>query len=266
MTQPFLDWRQDGGVVTLTMNRPEVLNALLYESDFTEFETCFARAGADKTIACIILTGAGRAFCAGGNVSEMAEARGMFAGDPMTISDRYRDHVHRIPRAFERLDIPVIAAVNGPAVGAGCDLACMCDLRVASTGASFSEVFVKLGLIPGDGGVWFLNRAIGPARAAQMIFTGAPVSALDALNWGLVSSVVDDTDLADEANRLAGQIAANPPGALRLAKRLLNEAPQASLSNLLAMSAAFQAMAHHSEAHRGAATALAQRLNRSTKP
>jgi enoyl-CoA hydratase/carnithine racemase len=156
-------------------------------------------------------------------------------------------------------DVPVVAAVNGPAVGAGCDLACMCDVRIAATTATFAESFVQLGLVPGDGGAWLLQRLVGPARAAEMTLTGDTVDAATALEWGLVSRVVDPEDLLETAQGIAARIAANPPQAVRLAKNLLREAAHQSLDSALELSAAYQAVAQRTRDHD---EALAGRLER----
>jgi enoyl-CoA hydratase/carnithine racemase len=179
----------------------------------------------------------------------MKERQGLFAGSPMQVRDNYRRYVQPLPLSLYQLEIPTIAAVNGPAVGAGCDLACMCDLRIASEEASFAESFVKLGLIPGDGGAWLLQRIVGLAKACEMTFTGEAVSAREALQCGLVQKVVPQADLMDAALDLARRIAANPPSALRMAKKLIRESQQASLQTILEMSAAFQALAHHDKPH-----------------
>lgn len=255
----FLLWHQDGGIVTLTMNRPEERNALGDDGQFQEFEDAVARLNADARVAAVILTGAGSSFCSGGNVKDMLGRSGMFGGDPMEVRRRYRAGIHRIPLALERLDVPLVAAVNGPAMGAGCDLACMCDIRIASERASFGEVFVKLGLIPGDAGCWFLQRAVGYAKAAEMVLTGDAVPAAEALSFGLVSKVVPHEALLDEARAMAGRIAANPPDAVRIAKVLLRQARQASLSNALEMAAACQAVAHHGTAHEAALDRIRQK-------
>ena len=151
--------------------------------------------------------------------------------------------------ALSRLEVPLIAAVNGPAIGAGCDLAMMCDIRIASERASFAESFVQIGLIPGDGGTWFLPRAIGPERAAEMTFTGDRIDAATALQWGMVSRVVPHDDLLSEANALADRITKNPTHALRMAKRLLQESRTGSLESTLGMAAAMQPLAHHDDEH-----------------
>ena len=258
----FLLWEQRDNIVILTMNQPAARNALGKPEQFQAFVSTCERINADETVSVAILTGAGEAFCAGGNVKDMINRAGMFAGDPMTLRRRYQAGVQRIPMAMEALEVPIIAAVNGPAIGAGCDLACMCDLRIASTKASFGEVFVKLGLIPGDGGCWFLQRAVGYAKAAEMIFTGDPISAREALECGLVSKVVEPEALLDVALALASRIAANSGDAVRMAKRLLREAEHSSLGASLEMAASFQAIAHHGEGHARALHGLRGKVGR----
>ncbi len=189
-------------------------------------------ANRDNTVHAVILTGAGKIFSAGGNVKEMADRQGMFGLDAINQRRAYIDGIQRIPRALGRLEVPLIAAVNGAAIGAGCDLAMMCDIRIASERASFAESFVQLGLIPGDGGTW-LPRAIGYARAAELTFTGERINATTALEWGLVSRVVPHDEPLTEARALAAKIAANPPHALRMAKRLLQESITGSLESTL---------------------------------
>lgn len=245
----FLLYERDGAVVTLTMNRPAERNALTTAEQFAEFPEACERIRRDPAVRAVILTGAGPAFCAGGNVMDMRNKAGLFEGSPQDIRNRYRSGIQRIPLALYELEVPTIAAINGPAVGAGCDLACMCDLRIASERAMFAESFVKLGIIPGDGGTWFLPRIVGMSKAAEMTFTGDPVPAREALACGLVSKIVPPEQLMDEARSLADRIAANPGVALRMAKRLLRAGQQTSLETLLEMSAAFQAIAHHTPEH-----------------
>jgi len=248
MTEPLI-YEQNEGIVTLTINRPQERNALSDDLIFTAFLDAASRINQDNSVRCVILTGKGRAFSAGGNVKHMRDREGMFAGSPTELRQAYRHGIQKIPLAFYNLEVPTIAAVNGPAVGAGCDLACMCDIRIAGKSAKFAESFVKLGIIPGDGGAWFLPRTIGRSRAAEMTFTGEMIDAETALDWGLVSQLVEDDDLMDAANNLAGRIAKNPPHALRLAKKLMREGEHTRLDSLLEMSAAFQSLSHHTEDH-----------------
>lgn len=138
----------------------------------------------------------------------------------------------------------MIAAVNGHAIGLGCDLACLCDIRIAADGARFASSFINVGIIPGDGGAWILPRAVGLSKAAEMIFTGDAIGAQEALACGLVSQVVSAEALLASARVLAEKIASRPAKALRLAKRLLREGQQQRLSDILELSAAYQALAH----------------------
>lgn len=258
MNDPILVERR-GHVALLTLNRPDTRNALSGEAMFAAFEQTFAELNADMGVRVAILTGAGTAFCSGGNVAEMRERTGMFAGSPGEIAQRYRDGIQRIPRAFESLQVPIIAAVNGPAIGAGNDLACMCDLRIASSTARFAESFVKVGIVPGDGGCWLLPRVIGHARAAEMALTGDTIDAEEALRFGLVSRVVAPEALLDEALRLAGRIAANPPQVLRWTRQLLQQARTGTLDEALNAAGRLQGLAHHTADHAEAVAAFFER-------
>ncbi|WP_322013641.1 crotonase/enoyl-CoA hydratase family protein [Paraburkholderia sp. J12] len=248
MNDPILVARE-GAVAILTLNRPDTRNALAGEVMFAAFETLFAALNRDASIRAAILTGAGPAFCSGGNVVDMRDRAGMFAGSPAEIAAHYRNGIQRIPRAFEQLEVPIIAAVNGAAIGAGCDLACMCDIRIASTEARFAESFVKLGIVPGDGGCWYLPRVVGWSRAAQLAFTGDTLGAREALEIGLVSSLAQPEALMDAALALAQRIAANPPQALRWTKRLLRAARQGTVSEALDAAGVLQGQAHHTADH-----------------
>ena len=240
---------RDGHVETWTINLPEQRNPVSGDAVIDALVSAVDSVNADHGVRAVILTGAGSAFSAGGNIKDMAEQKGLFGGTPYGQRDGYRNGIQRIPRALYRCDVPLIAAVNGPAIGAGCDLTLMCDLRIASESAFFAESFVKLGIIPGDGGAWFLPRAIGAARAAEMALTGDRVDARTALDWGLVSRVVPSSTLLREARELADRIAVNPPHAVRMAKKLLREAQHQSLDGVLELSAAMQALAHHTGDH-----------------
>ena len=173
----FVLFERDGAIVTLTLNRPEERNALSTQAQWDELVDCCARVRTDESVKVVILTGAGTAFSAGGNVKDMRDKKGIAGGTPYAVSRGYQGGIQRIPLALHQLEVPTIAAVNGPAIGAGCDLACMCDIRIASDKAKFAESFVKLGIIPGDGGAWLLQRAIGYQRAAELTFTGDTIDA-----------------------------------------------------------------------------------------
>ena len=251
--------RRDGHVITWTINLPEARNPISGNAVIERLVGLVEEANKDYDTRVVILTGAGSAFSAGGNVKDMAERGGMFGGAPHELREGYRRGIQRLPKAIYHCEVPIIAAVNGPAVGAGCDLAMMCDMRLASTNAFFAESFVKLGIIPGDGGAWLLPRAIGAARAAEMSFTGDQVDAATALDWGMVSRVVEPVELLDAARELAERVAANPPHALRMTKKLLREGQRQDLDSLLELSAAMQAISHHTADHTEALSAFLER-------
>ena len=252
----FLQLERRGGVVIVRMDRPDTRNALSEPSQMQEFVDLCAQMRADASVKVIVLTGNGKSFCAGGNIKDMQARDGIFAGSPYELRNTYRDGIQRIPTALYDLDIPIIAAVNGAAIGAGLDLACMCDIRIASTNAVFAESFVKLGIVPGDGGAWLLPRIIGIPKASLMAFTGDTIDAEKALEWGLVEQLCDPQELETQAVALAERIAANPGHALRLCKRLLREGQHMRLDSLLELSAAYQSLAHHTEDHQEAVAAF----------
>ncbi len=243
-------------VCTVTLNEPDKRNPITEVATIDALLAALADAEADPAISVLILTGAGTAFSSGGDVKAMRDKSSIFAGAPIDVNDGYRRGVQRIPKALYNLDIPTIAAVNGPAMGAGCDLAFMCDLRLASTTAQFGEVFINLGIIAGDAGSWFLPRRIGYQAAAEMTFTGRLIGAAEALARGLVLKVVPPEALMSEARALAAGIAAKPPRAVRQAKRLLRAGEAMDLANFLDLAAANQALAHSTEDHMEALSAF----------
>ena len=255
---PFLQTTREGAIVTLTMNQPETRNALTGNNAVQEFVDACDAIRLDTTICCVIVTGAGPVFCSGGNVKDMQR---FFNQDikPDLIREEYRNGIQRLPKALYNLDVPVIAAINGPAIGAGLDLTCMCDIRIASDKATFAESFVKVGIVPGDGGAWLLPRAVGMSKASEMAFTGEALNAQEALACGLVSRVVAPDALMDEALKLARKITANPGAVLRMTKRLLREGERSSLESLLELSAGYQAIAHKTAAHKEAVMSFVEK-------
>jgi enoyl-CoA hydratase/carnithine racemase len=235
---------RDGAILTITLNMPEKRNPVSDQAVVDELCDAFQAADADLSVRCVILTGAGSAFSSGGDLKAMKAGIGLRVALPAQTRRNYKTGIQKLPLMFEALEVPVIAAVNGPAIGAGCDLACMCDIRIAGESAKFAESFVKVGIVPGDGGAWLLPRAIGFSRATELALTGDMLSAEEALACGLVSRVVPDADLMTAARTVADKIAANPPHAVRMTKRLLRQSHTASLANILDMSAAMQAVAH----------------------
>ncbi len=253
-----LKYEQQGAIVTLTMNQPELRNPLTGNTAVAEFVEACERITADTSVKVVIVTGAGSVFSSGGNVRDMQ--RFLDGAVPGTaIREEYRRGIQRLPLAVYNLDVPTIAAVNGAAVGAGCDLACMCDIRIAAASAKFAESFVNVGIVPGDGGAWLLPRVVGMSKAAEMSFTGQMLSADDALACGLVSRVVPDAELLAAAGALAAQIAAKPGAVLRMTKRLLREGQHVRLDTLLELSAAYQALAHQDPDHAQAVTAFVEK-------
>jgi 2-(1,2-epoxy-1,2-dihydrophenyl)acetyl-CoA isomerase len=253
MADPFLSVTREGAIITLTMNRPEERNAISDLEACDQFVDVCAEILADTTISVVVLTGADPTFSAGGNLKRMRDRQGFAPKDtPIATRNSYLRSIQRIPLALYDLEVPTIAAINGAAIGAGLDLACMCDVRIASERASFAESFVKIGIVPGDGGAWLLPRIVGLSKAAELSFTGEVIKPAEALGIGLVSKVVPHEDLMPAALDLARRIAANPAHALRLTKRLLREGQHMRLDSLLQMSAAFQALAHETEDHREA--------------
>ncbi len=248
-----------GHIAILTLNRPDAMNALGAPGDGDQVAAACAAINADRDIRAVVLTGAGRAFSAGGDVKAMKAREGAFAGNGVELRDGYRNNIHRVVRSIYGLEVPSIAAVNGPAIGLGCDVACMTDIRIAAEGARFGVTFLKLGLIPGDGGAWLLPRTIGMSRASELLFTGDVIDAATAEKWGLVSKVVPVESLLDEAVALAERIAQQPPHALRLAKSLLKHGQTTSYDTLMEMSAAAQAISHLTDDHMEGVEALLEK-------
>lgn len=246
---PFVQVSIDDGIAILRLNHPETRNALGGPDTVEQLVDAVNAFGRNPALKAVIVTGTGPAFCSGGNLTGLADASKRARQDPAGIRHQYLHGIQEIPLAFERLDVPTIAAVNGPAMGAGCDLACMCDIRIAGQSARFAESFIKLGIVPGDGGAWLLAKVVGLARAYEMSFTGDTIDADEALRIGLVTHMVADDELMAAAMGLARRIASNPAPALRMTKRLIREGIHSRLDSVLQMSAAFQALAHHTDEH-----------------
>jgi enoyl-CoA hydratase/carnithine racemase len=248
MNAPLL-YEQTGHVVTLTLNRPKLRNPIT-DPDMVEAVVDGCRTiNADNSVRAVILTGAGEGFSSGGNMQAMKDKSGMFAGSPAELREGYRNGVQRLARAVYGLQVPVIAAINGAAIGAGLDLTLMCDMRVASTKALFAESFVRVGIIPGDGGAWLLPRVVGWSRASEMAFTGDKITPETALAWGLVSQVVEPEELLKCAGALAERVAKNPPTALRMTKQLMREGQHMRYESALEMAAGMQAIVHQTADH-----------------
>jgi enoyl-CoA hydratase/carnithine racemase len=256
MTYQDINFDISGHIATLTLNRPDIRNAITGIRTIQEIEDVCCRVNADISIKALIIAAKDPAFSSGGNIKEMAEKQGMFSGAPAQLMENYRKNVQRIPLAIHEIEVPTIAAVNGPAIGAGCDLALMCDMRVASEKAKFGETFLAVGLIPGDGGAYFLPRVVGMAKACELTFTAQVIDAKTALEIGLVNDMVPHEELMKCAQALAEKIAAQPARALRMAKRLLYMGQSLTLRQLLEQSAAYQSLCHNTQDHTEALTAM----------
>jgi enoyl-CoA hydratase/carnithine racemase len=259
MSAEAVIYEKQGKVAVITLNRPDTRNALSEDVVTGLIEAC-ERANADMGVACVILTGAGPAFCSGGNVKEMHERNTpLFSGSPAEMRRSYRRGIQMIPMTMYELEVPAIAAVNGAATGAGLDLAAMCDIRIAAEDATFAESFLRVGLISGDGGAWFLPRVVGMPRALEMSYTADAVSAARALEIGLVSQIVPSTNLMETAHQLGARISRHPPHSLRLTKRLLRESARMELTGALELAAAMQAIVQHTTDQQEAVAAFLQK-------
>jgi enoyl-CoA hydratase/carnithine racemase len=213
---------QADGVATITLNRPQTLNAFTPVM-IDEWARAIEEAKLDPGVRVVIVTGAGRGFCSGADVRSFRE-REHTDGNPVVDGRYWLQHsVHRVPLALRTLDKPYIAAVNGPAAGAGMDMASMADIRIASEAARFAMSYVNVGIVPGDGGCYYLPRIIGAARALDLIWTGRTMDAQEALQIGYVSQVVPPDQLMDTVMAYAKKLAKGPQVAIELAKRLVYE-------------------------------------------
>lgn len=225
---------RDGGVITITLNRPEVYNALNRPLHHA-LRAALEEAAAD-TVRAVVVTGSGRGFCAGQDLREFSEL-------PGSIGDALEDTYHPNVRLIRSLDKPVIAAVNGPAAGAGLSLAVACDVRIASDAASFTPGFAGIGLVPDAGGTWFLHRLLGFARAFEWMSSNRRLGAEEALAWGLVAEVVPAASFERRVAEAAATWAALPTRAVAMTKRLFEHAHTASLEEQLALEAELQGAA-----------------------
>lgn len=235
-------------IATITLDRPEVRNA--YSTEMIEsLVHVLNEAERDDNVRCVIITGAGSAFSGGGDLNLMKDHAGMFEGDPVHLRSGYLRGIQRIPRRLARFEKPVIAAINGPAVGAGLDLACMCDLRIASDGARFGSTFVKIGLIPGDGGAYLLARVVGFPRALDLVLTGRMIDTFEAERIGLINEIAVDVDVIELARKRAKKIVHNAPLAVRLAKSAVYQSWDLSLDSALNLAATYQSIVQNTPDH-----------------
>jgi 2-(1,2-epoxy-1,2-dihydrophenyl)acetyl-CoA isomerase len=247
----------DAGVMTITLNRPEVLNAL-DDGLLHDLRAALAAAGADATIRAVLLTGAGRGFCAGADLADTA-----MRSPDADVAQSLRERYHPIVLAMRQLPKPIVCAVNGPAAGAGMSLALACDIVLAAESATFLQAFTRIGLVPDCGSTWFLPRMVGDVRARAMVLLAEKISAADALTYGLVWKVLPDADLAGEARQTAARLAAMPTRACALVKQAFVASAANGLADQLETEALLQAQAFRTEDFReGVAAFLAKRAPR----
>ncbi|ADW16830.1 short chain enoyl-CoA hydratase; Enoyl-CoA hydratase [Desulfobulbus propionicus DSM 2032] len=246
----------DEGIATLTLNRADIRNAITHPDMIAEIKSACDQVNSHLDIRVLILTAVDPAFSSGGNVKDMKERKGMFAGTPAEIVEQYRKNLQEVLLSVYNVEIPTIAAINGSAVGAGCGLALMCDIRVASRKATFGETFLNVGLIPGDGSAFTLPRVIGMAKASELIFTAETIDADAALDLGLINHVVDHEELLAKSRNIAAKIAGRPPQAVRLTKKLLRLGPQSTLEQSMLQAAAYQSLCHFTDDHMEALNAM----------
>lgn len=247
-TFPHLQVQQQDTLLWLTLNNPEQSNAISLEM-VDSLTHVLKHADFDSHVRVIIIKGEGVSFCAGGDVKAMQNKTGMFAGESNELRMRYIHGIQQIPKVIEELSKPLIAMVNGPAIGAGCDLAMMCDVRLGTEKSKFGETFVKLGLVPGDGGTFFLQRVIGFSKAMQMSLTGDLVAGEEAHRWGLLNYFVSETELENETRKVAMKIAGNAPVAVQMTKKAMKMAYMNDLQTILDLSAAYQGITQRTEDH-----------------
>ena len=249
------------GIGTLTLNRPAQLNA--FDLPMIEaWRAALESAEADDRVRVIVVTGTGRAFCAGGDFDEMAKFSEL---DSLGRKNFLYRHVHRIALTLERMEKPVIAAINGAARGAGCDMALMCDLRVMASSATLAESYIDIGLMAGDAGAWFLPRLIGTARALELFWTGRTVDAQEAERIGMVNRVVPDEELMAATYALARTIAAKPQQAVRFFRRAVYQSQTMALATHLDMVSSHMAVLEDTPEHRDGIAAFRSRMRGAKK-
>ena len=235
-------------VLWIYLDRPDSMNAFSDEM-IKSLVGALQKAESDSSIRLTVISRRGKAFCAGGDIKAMEEKTGMFAGDSAELKQRYQEGIQQIPLAIEKCHKPIIAMINGAAIGAGLDLACMCDIRVASEKAKFGETFTKLALVPGDGGSYFLQRIVGFAKAMEMTLTARIYNSEDALKMGLVNAVVSPDDLKDKVQEYIDAILLTAPKACMMAKEAIKESYHERIEPMLDTLSTFQGDTQRTEDH-----------------
>ena len=243
MTLETVLYEVSDGVATITLNRPDALNST-NDQLYRELNGLIKTVAEDADVGCVILTGAGRGFCAGADVKSMNPDM-----KPLARRQRHRGILRDVLYPLVNLEKPVIAAVNGPAVGAGFNIALAADILIASEAAMFSQIFTRLGLVPDLGGLYFLTRVVGLNKAKELCFTARKISAAEAYGLGIVNRVVPAVDLMAEARKLAIEIAAGPATALAMIKNLLNKSSTSTIEQMLEYESYAQTIAYITPEH-----------------
>ena len=255
MNTSTLELSQQGGIATLTLNRPEKRNAM-NDAMRTELIDTLERLAQDKAVRAIVLTGSGKGFCAGGDVAAMEQRMSAPVGELAFNGWSRQQRVHHAIALLHSLPKPVIAAVNGAAAGLGADLAMSCDFVMASTEASFAWSYIQRGLIPDGGGMYFLPRRVGLPKAKELIFTGRQVKADEALALGIVDRKTSAEALLDEAQAWAVDLSGASSTALALTKTILNQSFELSSHDVFAQGSQAQGICYTSSEHRACVEAF----------
>jgi 2-(1,2-epoxy-1,2-dihydrophenyl)acetyl-CoA isomerase len=258
---PMLKVEKIDSILWLTLNNPTTSNSITYQMINSLVSTVSA-AEKDNDVRVVVITGEGKNFCSGGDLKNMLDKAEMFAGESNELRQRYEQGIQQISKTIEAFSKPLIAMVNGAAAGAGCDLACMCDIRFGAPSTKFLESFVKIGLVPGDGGSFFLQRVVGYSKAMEMTLTGREVKVEEALRIGLLNQVVETDKLKSEVEALAKQIAALPAAAVQMSKKAVKVSYLNDLHVSLDLLAAYQGISQRTADHFEALAAI----NENRKP
>ncbi len=252
--------KKEDHIATITLNRPERMNAVNQQME-QDLVAALDDVALDDDVRVVVLTGAGRVFCSGADVGGLSGGGGQsgLVGTPEGMRRYLRGGFQRVPLGLQKVDKPTIAMVNGAAVGAGCDFAFACDMRVGSENARFRNGFVRIGLVPGAGGTWLYTRLMGLGRGLEFLFTGDFLLAEQAERIGVLNKLVPADDLERETMELARKIAKGPPIAIQLSKMQAYKALETNLEAALEMAAACQAVALSTEDHREGVTAFLEK-------
>lgn len=241
-------------IQTITLNRPEKMNAFNTQM-INEWVNALNEAQQNDNVHVVVVTGAGDAFCSGGDVNDMQQSE----GTPLDVKNFLWKDIHRVAFATQSMDKPIITAINGVAVGAGLDMTLMSDIRTMSSGAKISEGYVKVGLVPGDGGAYFLPRLIGQSKALELLWTGRFIHAEEALNLGIVNHVFPKETLMQETYKLAEEIARGPQIAIRMMKRAVRQSLKSDLETSLDLISSHMSVVMATEDHKEGVNAFLEK-------